>query len=233
MKKLVPIGRFSKMTRLSIKALRLYDESGLLKPASVDPSSGYRYYDPAQANRAEAIRTLRSVDMSLDQIREILVTHDGNNPDAVHRLLVAHRERLAERLATQERMLAYLETLINREEGVMPYEVSVQESGPQLIASVKVTTRLDRIANDIGTSFQTIIGALQEQQVAPSGAPMLVYHDLIDSETEGDVEICIPVDATFSTERTPRWRCASSRAGRWRRRSTAARTKRSLWRTTR
>jgi len=39
---LVPIGRFSKMTRLSVKALRLYDENGLLPPAHVDPSSGYR-----------------------------------------------------------------------------------------------------------------------------------------------------------------------------------------------
>jgi len=40
------------MTRLSVKALRLYDENGLLPPAHVDPSSGYRYYDFGQANRA-------------------------------------------------------------------------------------------------------------------------------------------------------------------------------------
>ncbi|MEX1271244.1 MAG: MerR family DNA-binding transcriptional regulator, partial [Acidimicrobiia bacterium] len=50
---LVPIGRFSRMSRLSIKALRLYDEQGLLRPARVDPSSGYRYYRLAQAKRAE------------------------------------------------------------------------------------------------------------------------------------------------------------------------------------
>ena len=78
---LVPIGRFSKMTRLSVKALRLYDEIGLLNPARVDPSSGYRYYELGQANRAEAVRILRSVDMPLDEIRAVL---DEDDPELVH-----------------------------------------------------------------------------------------------------------------------------------------------------
>jgi len=59
----VPIGRFSKMTRLSVTALRLYDEIGLLTPARVDASSGYRYYELGHAGRAEAVMILRSVDM--------------------------------------------------------------------------------------------------------------------------------------------------------------------------
>lgn len=68
MNELVAIGRFSAMTRLSVKALRHYDEIGLLRPAEVDPQSGYRYYRLSQANTAEAIRTLRSIDMPLDEI---------------------------------------------------------------------------------------------------------------------------------------------------------------------
>jgi DNA-binding transcriptional MerR regulator len=44
MKNLLPIGRFSQLTRLTIKALRLYDELGLLRPAYVDPDTAYRYY---------------------------------------------------------------------------------------------------------------------------------------------------------------------------------------------
>jgi DNA-binding transcriptional MerR regulator len=64
------------MTRLSVKALRLYDEIGLLAPAYVDPASGYRYYDLGQANKAEAVRILRSVDMPLEEIHEILETED-------------------------------------------------------------------------------------------------------------------------------------------------------------
>jgi effector-binding domain-containing protein len=192
---LVPIGRFSKMTRLSVKALRLYDENGLLPPARVDSSSGYRYYDLGQANRAEAVRILRSVDMPLDEIRVLLGTDD---PELVHKQLVVHRERLAERLAAQERTLAYLEALIQRKEGIMPYDVQTTEVTLQLVASTKVHTNLSRIGDDIGAGFGTLMMALGREGVAPSGAPLIVYHDVIDEETEGVIEICVPVGAAIS-----------------------------------
>lgn len=192
---LVPIGRFSKMTRLSVKALRLYDEIGLLPPAQVDPSSGYRYYDLGQANRAEAVRILRSVDMPLDEIRSILETDD---PELVHKQLVVHRERLAERLAAQERTLAYLESLIQRKEGIMPYDVQIMEEPPHLVVATKVHTTLSRIGNDIGAGFGSLMQALGRENVAASGAPLIVYHDMIGEETAGDIEICVPVDTTIS-----------------------------------
>ncbi len=188
---LVTIGRFSKMTRLSVRALRRYDEHGLLPPAHVDPSSGYRYYHPTQANRAEAVRILRSVDMPLDEIRAILETDD---PELAHKQLVAHRERLAERLAAQERMLAYLELLIQREEGIMPYDVEIIDETPQLVAATRIRTTLSRIGTDIGAGFGTLTWALGREEVEIAGPPLLVYHDMIDEETAGDVEIGVPVD---------------------------------------
>lgn len=192
---LVPIGRFSMMTRLSVKALRLYDENGLLPPAHVDPSSGYRYYDLGQANRAEAVRILRSVDMPLDEIHELLETDD---PELVHKQLVVHWERLAERLAAQERTLAYLEALIRRKEGIMPYDVQVTEVTPQLVAATKVHTNPSRIGDDIGAGFGTLMMALGREGLTPSGAPLIVYPDVIDEETDGDIEICVPVAAPIS-----------------------------------
>lgn len=187
---LVPIGRFSKMTRLSVKALRLYDEIGLLPPAHVDSSSGYRYYSLGQANRAEAVRILRSVDMPLDEIRSILETDD---PELAHKQLVVHRERLAERLEAQERMLAYLETLIHRKEGIMPYDVQVTEVTPKLVAATKVHTNLRQIGSDIATGFGTLMQGLGKEGLMPSGAPLIVYHDVIDEQTDGDIEICVPI----------------------------------------
>lgn len=192
---LVPIGRFSKMTRLSVKALRRYDEIGLLPPAHVDPSSGYRYYTLAQANRAEAVRILRSVDMPLDEIRSILGSED---PEMAHKQLVAHRERLAERLAVQQRMLAYLEALIQREDGIMPYDISLAQATPQLVAATKVHTNLRRIGDDIASGFGTLMHGLGREGVTPAGMPLIVYHDVIDEETDGDIEICIPVEAAIS-----------------------------------
>ena len=61
---LVPIGRFAQSTRLSQKALRLYDENGLLPPVRVDEESGYRYYDWRQVRRARRIALLRQAGMS-------------------------------------------------------------------------------------------------------------------------------------------------------------------------
>ncbi len=184
------------MTRLSVKALRLYDEIGLLEPAHIDERSGYRYYNLGQANRAEAVRILRSVDMPLEEIRAVL---DADNAELVHKYLVAHKELLAERLARQERMLAYLESLIQREEGIMPYDVEVTEVTPQQIAAVKVHTTLAKIGDDIGMGFGKVMQAVGSAGVAPAGAPLLVYHDVIDEETDGNVEIAIPVSGSFDS----------------------------------
>jgi len=193
---LVPIGRFSKMVRLSVKALRHYDEQGLLSPAVVDPSSGYRYYTYSQANRAEAIRILRSLDMPLEQIHEVLAVDD---PELVAKHLEMHREVLDERLERHRRMLSFLERLISRKEGVMPYEVQVKEVPTQHVVAVRKHTSLARIGQDIQDGFGQIWGAIGPRGIAPAGPPFLVMDEVIDEETEGDVEICVPVPERFES----------------------------------
>src|SRR5215213_6409744 len=153
---LLPIGRFAKATRLSVKALRHYDELGLLRPARVDPSSGYRYYRPAQANQAEAIRILRSVDMPLEEIGALLA--DGGGEPVAGRL-ARHRERLEARLAEHRRMLAFLERLLERED-VMPYEVTVKQLPAQPVAATRTTTDLGHIAAAISTGVDTVLAEL-------------------------------------------------------------------------
>ena len=194
MENLVPIGRFSKMVRLSAKALRHYDDQGLLSPAVVDPSSGYRYYRYSQANRAEAIRILRGLDMPLEQIREVLAVDD---PELVAKHLEVHREHLEERLDQHRRMLSFLERLISRKEGVMPYEVQVKEVPTQHVVAVKKHTSLARIGQDIQAGFGELWGAIGPRGIAPAGPPFLVMNDVIDEETEGDVELCVPVAEPF------------------------------------
>ncbi|MFI9172878.1 MerR family transcriptional regulator [Streptomyces lincolnensis] len=65
------IGAFAKASRLSPKALRLYDDLDLLRPARVDPDTGYRYYTPAQLERARLVAWLRRLGMPLARIREV------------------------------------------------------------------------------------------------------------------------------------------------------------------
>src|SRR5271166_765386 len=66
------IGEFSKLTQLTVKALRFYHEEGLLIPAFVDPETGYRYYDQSHIETARAITYLRSLEFSLSDIKELL-----------------------------------------------------------------------------------------------------------------------------------------------------------------
>ncbi|MES5821322.1 MerR family transcriptional regulator [Streptomyces sp. RG80] len=68
---MLTIGAFAKACRLSPKALRLYDELDLLRPARVDPDTGYRYYAPEQLERARLVAWLRRIGMPLARIREV------------------------------------------------------------------------------------------------------------------------------------------------------------------
>ncbi|MFE7627856.1 MerR family transcriptional regulator [Streptomyces sp. NPDC057509] len=74
---LVTIGAFARLSRLSAKALRRYDELGLLPPALVDPVNGYRYYDPAQVRAARLVAWLRRIGMPLARIREVIALDSG------------------------------------------------------------------------------------------------------------------------------------------------------------
>lgn len=111
MESLVSIGRFSQLTGLTIKALRLYDRLGLLRPAVVDFPSGFRYYSLEQMAQASHIRFLRSLEMPLEEIRVILSTPD---PQIAERHLLAHQQRIVERISRDKHILALLTPLIEQ-----------------------------------------------------------------------------------------------------------------------
>src|SRR5215472_13898979 len=92
---LVPIGRFAKLAGLTVTQLRHYDRRGLLVPAVRDDHSGYRYYSGAQAAAARAIALLRSVDVPLADIQELLA---DPSPERVRRVFAEHRRRVEHRL---------------------------------------------------------------------------------------------------------------------------------------
>ncbi|WP_205712199.1 MerR family transcriptional regulator [Euzebya rosea] len=191
MEQLVPIGRFSRMTRLSIKALRHYDRIGLLEPAEVDPSSGYRYYRLTQTRQAEAIRLLRGIDMSLDDIATLLA--DGTAPDVVDKLLDRHRERLAESVRVQQRRLTTVQRLITGKEPLVPYDVTTRTIDPITVVSIRRHTDKAGISTAIGESMHTLYATVMGSAAELAGAPTVLYHDVIDEEQSGDLEVALPI----------------------------------------
>jgi DNA-binding transcriptional MerR regulator len=113
---LMPIGRFSRLTGVGVKALRHYDEVGLLVPAAVDDETGYRFYSLDQVDRAEAIRLLRRLDMPLEEIRSTLAAED---PVALRAALVSHQRQMAIRDAALKASRGKLQRLIDGRETLM------------------------------------------------------------------------------------------------------------------
>ncbi len=184
---MMPIGKFARVTRLSVKALRNYDRLGLLTPAYVDPNSGYRYYRLDQMRRADAVRTLRIADVPLSSIADIL---DGPDPEKV---LLSHLETLARQRDEQERKLRYLERLICKKDFTMQYDVAIKEIENQIISSHRTETTYEGVFAAIPEGFDTVFRRLQQADVEPSGIPFTIFHQPPDAEGPGVVEMCIPV----------------------------------------
>lgn len=133
---LLSIGSFARRCRLSVKALRHYDELGLLRPERVDAASGYRYYDQRQAPLAIAIAVLRSLDVPLPVIRDLLARRD---PEALAEILDRERRRRTREIAQAETALRSIERLI-RAGTVFPYEIALRDEPARTVIAVEATT---------------------------------------------------------------------------------------------
>ena len=102
---MLKIGEFSRLSRVSIRMLRHYDEIGLLQPARLDPETGYRYYSEEQLLLAGRVAALRDMGFSLSAVREIV--QDGGREMLEQKLLLrrAELETLADETARRLRLL--------------------------------------------------------------------------------------------------------------------------------
>jgi DNA-binding transcriptional MerR regulator len=107
---LLNIGEFSRMTHLSVKALRHYHDVGVLEPATIDQHSGYRSYGADQVAAAQVIRRLRDLGMPLDSIRAVLTAPDVA---ARNREIAAHLERMERQLEQTQAAVSGLRALLS------------------------------------------------------------------------------------------------------------------------
>ncbi|HOC30546.1 MAG TPA: MerR family transcriptional regulator [Treponemataceae bacterium] len=127
------IGLFSKITKVTVKALRFYEEQGLLQPEYVDSINGYRYYSSTQLPHTFKIVSLRQCGFSIPEIRAVL---DGSDPARIFE----DKKRELERTAREtERQLAsithYLDSI--EKEHAMPYQIVLKELPKVFVYSLK------------------------------------------------------------------------------------------------
>ncbi|MFE3456830.1 MerR family transcriptional regulator [Nocardiopsis aegyptia] len=195
------IGEFSRVTWLSPKALRLYERRGLLRPDVVDEYTGYRYYRPSQAERARMIALLRRVGMPLERIGAVL---DAAG-DERRALLDAYRTDV---VRAHERAVALLDGLARgllddrpeRGEGA-PGADTPGEGGPE-VSSRDVPERhfvartVRTTVADLPSHIERAAAELSQRAGAAvdrSGPLVVVYHGEVGWESDGPVEVRVPV----------------------------------------
>ncbi|MET0450503.1 MAG: MerR family transcriptional regulator [Mycobacterium sp.] len=109
MRSQLTIGEFATVTHLSVRTLRRYHEAGLLEPATVDPFSGYRYYEPEQIPTAQVIHQLRQLDVPLAEVQSILATDD---PQQRAEVVAGHLRRLEAELDRTQAAVVSLRRLL-------------------------------------------------------------------------------------------------------------------------
>lgn len=184
----VSIGEFARRSRLSIKALRRYDELGVLVPARVDEASGYRYYDVAQLEAARLVSMLRQLDLPLAAIRELLVC---DPVDAAERIAAHWRE--VESAHDARRDLAdYLVNKLRGKRSVM-YEVATREMPERSLLCLKRNVD-QQGAWALGKEF---IAVLRERPLPKmegrEGAMFSIYWGEVSADSDGPVEWCKPI----------------------------------------
>ena len=184
----VSIGEFARRSRLSVKALRLYDELGVLVPARVDDASGYRYYDVAQLEAARLIAMLRQLDVPLAAIRELLAC---DPVDAAERI-AAHWQKIDSVHDARRELADYLVNRLTGKRSIM-YEVATREIPERTVLGLKRNVD-EQGAWALGKEF---IAVLRERPLPKmegrAGAMFLIYWGEVSADSDGPVEMCKPI----------------------------------------
>lgn len=177
------IGVFSKMNKVTIKALRHYDNFGLLHPDYVDETNGYRYYTSKQLPILHQIIALRDAGFSLEEIKEI------QNGTSEKLLLERKRNEILRKIGEETIKLSRVESYLTSKDGDYDYHVVIKELPEIIVASMRT------IVPNYNALFDVIpqMGLEMERLGCECAQPEYcfnIYHDGEYKECDIDVEIC-------------------------------------------
>jgi DNA-binding transcriptional MerR regulator len=189
------IGEFARRSRLSPKALRVYDGLGLLSPARVDELSGYRYYEGDQLGQARLIATLRQLGVSLGTVKELLTLEPAEMAEQVMGLW---REAETRHAAQGELVTALVDRLTGR--NTVMYEVASREMPQRSLLCLK--RNVDELGQwALGKEFIAIIREQRLPRIpGREGAMFSIYWGQVSADSDGPVEWCKPVPAAEAEE---------------------------------
>lgn len=184
------IGEFSKLTQVSIRMLRHYDQCGLLKPESTDPATGYRLYSAAQIPHLNRIVFLRDMGFGVAEIADAL--NDWSD-EAILARLSARRSEIERGIADEQ---ARLQRIAQAEKDINSRSIAINSSvAVKAVPGCKVFS-LRRILPDYyaeGPLWKELATLTGDIDTDSSIQPFTIYHDPEYKDRDVDVEICAPV----------------------------------------
>lgn len=193
---MLTIGEFSRVTQLSVKALRLYHEKGILVPGKVDVRSKYRYYRIEDVEKGLMIQRLKSMGFSLDEIKNIFQDCSDDNDMAaqVEKKLSDVEDTLRRYGEIKQQLVMFLDrTRTGQAVYDADFNVEVEEIGDTWICGVRYQGKY----NEVGRLFGVLFRKFGRWA---SGKPFSLYYDDEFKEDGADIEACIPVKKEISIE---------------------------------
>ena len=183
------IGEFSKLTQVSVRMLRYYDEAGLLKPAEVDRWTGHRLYSVEQIPRLDRIRYLRDSGFQVSEIALALEMDD-------HALLVSLNKKCLEiEQAIQKEQERLLKIAVAKEEiqgskSELHYHISMKSIPACQVLSLRRTVPTYYSEGDL---WKELSAFAEKEEIEISSDTFTIYHDTEYREQDVDMELCAPV----------------------------------------
>lgn len=187
---LVSIGDFSRMTHLTVKALRYYHDVGVLMPATIDPDSGYRRYSTEQVPVAQVVRRLRDLEMPIDSVREVV---SAPTIDARNRAIAEHLAHMERRLQQTRGAVASLRTLLQpMRRGERSIQFRATPPTPTLAISSRVSAA-DSLPF-VATAVQEVLDTAEQLELGAPGVPGALFFEDVFEKGVGELVAFVPFE---------------------------------------
>lgn len=198
------IGDFARHGRVSVRMLRHYDATGLLRPAHVAPANGYRYYTAAQLARLNRIIALKDLGFTLQQVQDIV--DEKVSAEELRGMLRLRRAELETVMAAAGARLVQVEARLRaiEREGHMPTDDVIIKSVPTIRVAELTATAASFEPEDIGP----VIGPLYDQlfrclgsaRITPTGPGVAYYEDAPEGGGRISVHAAVQVSAPLQDD---------------------------------
>lgn len=188
------ISEFSKITNLTVKALRYYDDENLLKP-SYRGDNSFRYYGEDDYNKAMLIVLLRALDFSISEIRDILQNCD--NPDDLSYYLSEKQSMIAEQIKKEKELIEKIDLYLKPKEAEairVEYKIDFKEFDAITVSSIRFKGKYGDVGQYFGTIYKEVKGKA-------AGGPFCCYYE-DEFKEEADIEICVPTKGVVTGKHT-------------------------------